>query len=486
VEACHDVKPQRFGRYILLDRIGEGGMAEVFRAVMPGAEGFKRTFVVKRILTQFSRSDHFVNMFVREARIVALMHHPNIVQVYDFGNENGYYYLAMEYLRGNDVHAIFHRLRGMQCPFPIPVAAFIAHEVANALAYAHALTDPDGHPLDIVHRDVSPSNVMCLREGGVKLLDFGVARAVTEEVLENTEEGNFKGKLAYMAPERLLHASFDGRADLYSLGVMFWEMLTCKRLFQGKDDIETFQRARDMFVDPPSLKNPDVPKCLNDIVMRMLERDPDDRYVSGRAVAEDLDEFLHRTKFSSRTIPDLLTDLFGSRSHSSRFTMTCLTPELLAEVNAMESPKAGNGLMVAQVSVPEPPKSANGLETTDVIGKGYRRSWRLWAAAGAFITIAVFMFGLGFRANRVEPSASARPAMPVLPVPTPQPTQPTAATTSPSSPIATVLADPSATKPKKAPTGQRSEKLRVQKVNNPIADGDSIDPFAEAAERIRR
>ena len=171
-------------------------MAEVFRAIMPGAEGFKRTFVIKRILSQLSQSANFVDMFVREARIGAMLNHPNIVQVYDFGSVDGHYFLAMEYLRGRDVLAIIKQLRDMKHPFPIPVAAFIAHEVAGCLAYAHGLTAPDGRPLDIVHRDVSPSNVMCLREGGVKLLDFGIASAVSESKAEHTEQGTFRGKLA--------------------------------------------------------------------------------------------------------------------------------------------------------------------------------------------------------------------------------------------------------------------------------------------------
>src|SRR5262245_32346450 len=170
-------KPERFGRYVLLDRIGTGGMAEVFRAVMPGAEGFRQTFVVKRILAERSRASDFVEMFVQEARIGSMLSHPNIVQVFDFGNVGGDYFLAMEYLRGRDVQALMRRLRRENLLCPVPVAAFIAHEVAVCLGYAHDLLGPDRKRLNIVHRDVSPSNIMCLRTGGVKLLDFGIAKA---------------------------------------------------------------------------------------------------------------------------------------------------------------------------------------------------------------------------------------------------------------------------------------------------------------------
>ncbi|HMJ85834.1 MAG TPA: protein kinase, partial [Vicinamibacterales bacterium] len=151
-------------------------MAEVFRAVMPGAQGFKQTLVVKRIIAERAHTEDFVDMFVQEARIGALLNHPNIVQVFDFGAVGEDYFLAMEYLRGHDVSAMMKKLHADGRVFPVPVAAFIAHEVAACLGYAHALTSADGKRLNIVHRDVSPSNIMCLRTGGVKLLDFGIAK----------------------------------------------------------------------------------------------------------------------------------------------------------------------------------------------------------------------------------------------------------------------------------------------------------------------
>jgi eukaryotic-like serine/threonine-protein kinase len=217
-----EIKPERFGRYVLLDRIGAGGMAEVFRAVMPGVEGFQRTFVVKRILAERAQSPYFVDMFVQEARINALLHHPNIVQVFDFGNVGGTYFLAMEYVRGRDVSEILRRLRKRERPCPAGVAAFIAREVAAALAYAHTLAAPDGTAFDIVHRDISPSNIICPRTGGVKLLDFGIAKALGEPEVEKTGHGVFKGKLSYIAPERIKDLPIDGRADLFALGTVLW------------------------------------------------------------------------------------------------------------------------------------------------------------------------------------------------------------------------------------------------------------------------
>ncbi len=240
-----DIKPERFGRYVLLDRVGVGGMAEVFRAVMPGAQGFQRTFVVKRILGERAQSPYFVDMFVREARINAVLHHPNIVQVFDFGEVGGTYFLAMEYVRGRDVSAIARRLRHRARPCPVGVAAFIAHEVAQALGYAHALTSPEGTPLNVVHRDVSPSNIICQRAGGVKLLDFGIAQALTEPEAEKTQR-MFKGKIAYVAPERIKDQPADSRSDLFSLGVVLWELLAGRKLFRGKTEVETLQNVVEM------------------------------------------------------------------------------------------------------------------------------------------------------------------------------------------------------------------------------------------------
>jgi len=193
-------KLQRFGRYYLLERIGVGGMAEVYRAVTQGVEGFRRMFVVKRILAEKSRSPTFIQMFCEEARISALLHHPNIVQVYDFGHVGGSYFLAMEYLLGKDLASVMRVLRGSNLALPPSMAAFIGQQVALGLGYAHGLRGSNGQPMGIVHRDVTPSNIMLLHAGGVKILDFGIAKA--GEAAGGEEVGGaVKGKLRYLAPE---------------------------------------------------------------------------------------------------------------------------------------------------------------------------------------------------------------------------------------------------------------------------------------------
>ena len=294
-------KPERFGRYVLLDRIGSGGMAEVFRAVMPGAQGFRQTFVVKRILAERSRAADFVEMFVQEARIGALLSHPNIVQVFDFGNVGGDYFLAMEYLRGRDVQVLMRKLRAQNLLCPVPVAAFIAHEVAVCLGYAHDLVGPDGKRMNIVHRDVSPSNIMCLRTGGVKLLDFGIAKAAGDQT-ENTEQGLFKGKLAYVAPERIKNEALDGRVDLFGLGVVLWEMLAGRRLFRGKSELETLNNVLEMKVPPPSAPPPRCPRVAGRGRDAGARAGPRRALPDGQAMADDLEPMLRETGFHPRML----------------------------------------------------------------------------------------------------------------------------------------------------------------------------------------
>jgi serine/threonine protein kinase len=471
--------PERFGRYVLLERIGVGGMAEVFRAVMPGADGWKRTFVVKRILAELSQTGDFVEMFVREARIGALLNHPNIVQMYDFGNVEGNYFLAMEYLRGRDLSAVLRMLRRAEGLCPIPVAAFVAREVAECLGYAHALVAADGKPLNLIHRDVSPSNIMCLSEGGVKLLDFGIAKALGDTVAERTEGGAFKGKLSYMAPERVKREPIDGRADLFSLGVVLWEMLTGRRLFRGKSDLDTLKNVLEAEIPVPSSVRPEVPSGLDFVVMRALERDPSARYPSGHAMAEDLEDVLRETKYQSKMLPNLLRELFGSALRSGSVPLTEVTPGLYDVTSGRGTPTPG-----ADPSVPiaiAPRWSFRGIATG------------MFAASATAVLLALlFGRGGGGRSHAttlpieaakvaavrpvVEPVVAAPPVPAAEPAPAAEPTAPEAA---------------GAEKPAEGSSGggarhHHSLHSRAQGDRDRIARGLSIDPFAEAAARRDR
>ncbi len=478
--APFEIRPEKFGRYVLLDRIGLGGMAEVFRAVMPGAQGFRRTFVVKRIIGERARSPYFVEMFVREARISAILNHPNIVQVFDFGEVNGTYFLAMEYVRGRDVSALARRLRERQHPCPIGVAAFIAHEVAEALGYAHAQTGADGEPLNVVHRDVSPSNIICQRDGGVKLLDFGIAEALTEPDVEKAGQRMFKGKAAYAAPERIKNEPADGRSDLFSLGVVLWELLAGRKLFRAKDDVETLKNVLEMPVPALSSIRPDlddVSPQLDGIVQRALARDPAARQATGYELAEELEDVLTALGHQPRALTTLLRDLFGAELSSRQVPAATLTPELLAACAA-----EGTGTAPTPSATPQPRGSAGQelripLATQDV---SPRSRWSWWVIAGlgsATLLILLMGRGGGGRAKAMPPA----PSTAAIPAPRGAPPIETA-TAAPAVPLPAAPAAPEPAAEAPARPAHRSRGAGKGR----IARGLSIDPFAEAASRHDR
>ncbi len=301
--------PTTFGRYRLLGRIGEGGMAEVYRALMTGPEGFERELVLKRILPRLSGTGDFKTMFIREAKISALLLHPNIVQIYEFGEADGAYFIAMENVQGVTLREALTTLRREQRAMPYLVAADIARQICIGLDYAHTLNGPDGLPLEIVHQDISPTNIMLAYNGTVKILDFGIARAASFAE-EETKKGLIKGKVSYLSPEQIHVRPFDSRADVFALGVVFHEMLTGRRLFQAKNDITRMRQLLSQTVVPPSALNAGIPRELDRIVMRALEMDPELRYQSTADMASDLERTLIAARYSSRELSKLLHGLF--------------------------------------------------------------------------------------------------------------------------------------------------------------------------------
>lgn len=280
----------RLGRYELLDLLGTGGMAEVFRARCSGPGGFQRTVVVKRILPAHGRDQAFVKMFVSEAKILGMLHHPNVVQVYDFGESDGVLFLVLEYVDGPSLAEAISALRSVGRAVPPLVVARIAYEVCRALDHVHNLNGADGAPLNVIHRDVTPSNILLTSAGGIKLLDFGVAKYRASQA--RSQVGSFKGKPAYLAPEMLERRQMDRRSDLFSLGIVLHELLTLERLFEGQSQSVTFYRLMNMKIPSPSRNRPDVPPAVDAIVMKALERDPARRYQSAREMADELDQLL--------------------------------------------------------------------------------------------------------------------------------------------------------------------------------------------------
>jgi len=283
---------ESLGRYQLVELLGVGGMAEVFKARCTGPGGFERTVVVKRILPSHGRDHGFLRMFVSEAKILGMLNHPNVVQVYDFGESDGTFFLVLEYVDGTSLGEAILALRRAGRSMPPLVAARIALEVCRALEHVHDLQDVDGAPLNVIHRDVTPSNIMFTTAGAVKLLDFGVAKYRASQAL--SQQGTLKGKPAYLAPETLENGFVDRRGDVFSLGVVLHELLTLEHLFEADHTAITFHRILRMPVPCPSRARPDVSPALDAIVMKALERDPANRYQSARAMAVDLDAMLAR------------------------------------------------------------------------------------------------------------------------------------------------------------------------------------------------
>jgi class 3 adenylate cyclase/tetratricopeptide (TPR) repeat protein/tRNA A-37 threonylcarbamoyl transferase component Bud32 len=286
--------PIRFGKYQLIEKIATGGMAEVYKAKSYGAAGFEKLLVIKKILPHLSRNPEFVKMFINEAKIAVSLNHANVVQVYDLGVVDKDYYMAMEFIHGQDLMRIIKVGRKTRRFLPIPTGVYIITEAARGLDYAHTLTDPGGRPLNVVHQDVSPHNLLISYEGDVKLVDFGIARI--GEVQEEEAEGGGRmagGKFAYMAPEQAQGLSVDARSDIFAAGIILYELITGQRLYAGKDRQEKMRMVRNAEVPPPRTVNPEIPARLEEILMKALARDPDDRYQHARDLQEDLLSFLY-------------------------------------------------------------------------------------------------------------------------------------------------------------------------------------------------
>jgi serine/threonine-protein kinase len=307
----------KLGRYELISRIGQGGMAEVQLAVQRGPMGFEKLVVIKLIHEKLAREKTFVNMLFDEARVAALVKHPNVVDIYDLGEADGRYFIAMEYLEGEPLLALLRAGREGPRLDPLSTVRLIA-DTAAGLDAAHELRSLAGEPLGLVHHDVSLGNIVVLYNGQVKLVDFGVARA-TQHAGPTLR---VHGKIGYMAPEKLRGQPGDRRADVWSLGVVLWEALTLRRLFRGADERETMQRVLAQPIARPSEINADIPAGADPIVMRALERDPDKRYATAKELADDLEALLAQHSYGRQNkIAEYMQQTFASHIEARRNLM---------------------------------------------------------------------------------------------------------------------------------------------------------------------
>jgi hypothetical protein len=282
-------EPFPFGKYFLLDRINVGGMAEVWKAKTYGVEGFEKIVAIKRILPSIAEDEEFISMFIDEAKIAVQLSHASIAQVYDLGKIEDSFFIAMEYVAGKDLRAIFDRMRKRHEILPFPLTCHIVGRLCEGLDYAHRRLDGNGHELSIVHRDVSPQNVLISFEGEVKLIDFGIAKAANK--VSRTRAGVLKGKFGYMSPEQVRGLPVDRRSDVFALGILLYELLTGERLFFTDSDFTTLEKVRTVDILPPRSYNPRIPEALERIVLKALAREPAERTAWASELGEELQRF---------------------------------------------------------------------------------------------------------------------------------------------------------------------------------------------------
>ena len=315
-------KPTLFGKYLLLERLNVGGMAEVFTAKAFGVEGFERILAIKKILPTMAEDEEFITMFIDEARISVQLNHANVVHIHELGKHDEAYYIAMEYVSGKDLRALLERFRRRREIMPTALAVFVASKMGEGLDYAHRKKDARGQELHIIHRDVSPQNILLSYEGEVKIIDFGIAKAANRS--QKTQAGILKGKFGYMSPEQVRGQPIERRSDIFAVGVTLYEMLTGEKLFVGESDFSTLEKVRNAEVPLPRQFNPNIPAGLEKVVLKSLAREVEDRYQWSSDLQEDLMRFL------------LAGDAIYSGKHLSAYMKEAFAEDLYREAEKME------------------------------------------------------------------------------------------------------------------------------------------------------
>jgi tRNA A-37 threonylcarbamoyl transferase component Bud32 len=301
--------PARLGRYELLARLATGGMGEIFLARLEGAAGFEKLCVVKRILPHLADDARFRQMLIAEAQIAAKMAHANICQVYELGETAGQLYIVMEYLEGVTMLPLLRRASKANAPFDLGFIAGVIEQTTDALHYAHELNDRGGEPLGLIHRDVTPANIFVCDSGVAKVLDFGIAKA--RGASTKTEDGAVKGKYAYMAPEQLRGTEIDRRVDLFALGVVLYEMVALRRLFQRKTDYLTFRAVMEQPIPDIRRYRPDVPEAMAAVISRALDREPTRRFDTARQLGSAVLDAIGRRPWSQGELGDFVKANFA-------------------------------------------------------------------------------------------------------------------------------------------------------------------------------
>ena len=453
---------ERFGKYEILRRIAVGGMAEIYLARAVGLEGFEKLVVLKRILPQYADNEEFVHMFLDEARVAATLHHSNVVQVYDIGSVDGQYFLSMEFLHGQDGRQLMKACATRHAPLPRQNALAIAIGVCAGLHYAHERI-VDGRPLDLVHRDVSPQNVFVTYDGGIKLLDFGIARASSR--LTETRGGTLKGKIAYMSPEQCGGFPLDRRSDIFAAAIILWEMTVGRRLFTGSSDFEILRKVKEEDAPAPSTVISDYPRALERIVMKGLARDREQRYATAEEMQIDLEDFARDQRLAVSPV------------HLGRFVRDLFKPELEAWQAAERAGQTGEPVVQTtpsgnlirtetSLSGPVPPQMHTDPDAADAMSLQPKHRRGIIAAivgvlGGSLITWLIIRPAAP-RTVYVEPSPTAASAPAQEPRTLPEPAELPA----PATPTPTATATPTAT-PTRETTAAKMTPKRAAAIHKP-------------------
>jgi serine/threonine protein kinase len=406
--------PARFGKYTLLRKLAQGGMAELFLAIQRSVAGFEKLIVIKRILPAVSQDTAFIDMLLHEARVAATLSHPNICQTFDVGQVDGSFFIAMEHVHGEDLRSIVRQMKKREVlEFPVEHALAIVLGMCAGLAYAHEHHDMNGAPLQIVHRDVSPQNVVVTFQGDVKIVDFGIAKS--GKMLTEAKTGKLKGKVPYMSPEQARGEEVDARTDIFATGVMLFELTTGKRLFKGANELETLKLICEEEYPRPSQVRPDYPKDLESIVMRALAKNKEERYPSARAMQRDLEEFVrrHRVPVSNSALHTFMNELFQDKLAAQK--QAILQGKQLADIidsqhggrleSTLELDALGSG---ARAATPSMPAAAHTV--TDAPVHRPKSRWLLTVPFAVMIAVGVGVFA-GLRArHEAEGTTTPTPA----------------------------------------------------------------------------
>ena len=443
-----------FGQYVIEEHIATGGMADVYKARMMGMEGFQKTVAIKRILGNLTDSDEFVRMFIDEAKLAAQLNHNNIIHIYDLGKVDRSHYIAMEYIEGHDLRSILELCRQREVKMPVELALYITNLLASALDYAHKKHDFEDRALGLVHRDVSPQNVLISFDGDIKLCDFGIAKAASKA--SHTRSGALKGKLQYMSPEQAWGKDIDHRSDIFSLGLVLYEMLTNEKVFSGTSELSVLEQVRDPIITAPSMKNADVDPEVDRIIFLALNAERDERYQSAEDFQRDLEKVMRNKGWSvdRSNLVIFLESLESGRQIQLVADDASATPaqpappseppppihpsEPPVQTFSAAPPAEEPRVLLAEddgfdgVLSVTPPISRSSVSGIDDSGVGLEKATaggdrkRLWMAFGALVVALAAAGGWFFFGRRALESSPSSRAVPITiaatETPTPEPT----------------------------------------------------------------